>query len=52
MLIDTFRYFGVENLKILLFEVNICSFCRGFEIKNLTKKYVPGPGSKNPLVHR
>ena len=37
-LIDTFSKFGVENLKILLFEVNICSFCRGIEIKNLTKK--------------
>ena len=36
--IDIFAEFGVLNLKILLFEVNMYSFCRGTRITNLTKK--------------
>ena len=41
--IDIFAEFGVLNLKILLFDVNMYSFCRGNKITNLTKRYVSGP---------
>ena len=40
---DTFGNFGVKNIKIMLFGVNIFSFCRGIEITNLTRKNVPRP---------